>query len=297
MSRANLRNQVLEGLQGSESAMQALLKVDQSHPFFFDHPLDHVPGLLLIEGMAQISQRMAERDGAEGVALRMLEVKFTRYCMLQHPIELRVQPCDTVADGSPLKFVVKVWQQETSRAHGVFEWVSANRLTRWPPAGEYESTTQEVIRCDASSVRKHRIENVMIGVPQQTESMLVAQVLPPHPDNWLADDSHEYLSAIYLLEAFMQSQRYLNGQESRDTKTVAPRLRDSLTGVSIAITQRVAAQARPLIVRPISELTAAKTGRRTQTALFSGQRVSGLAALKSEHVLAECALHSVTVIG
>jgi hypothetical protein len=31
------------------------LIVDESHPYFFDHPCDHVPGMLLLEGCAQLA--------------------------------------------------------------------------------------------------------------------------------------------------------------------------------------------------------------------------------------------------
>ena len=33
----------------------ASLIVDRTHPFFFDHPCDHVPGMLLLEGCAQLA--------------------------------------------------------------------------------------------------------------------------------------------------------------------------------------------------------------------------------------------------
>ena len=31
------------------------LIVDYTHPYFFDHPCDHVPGMLLLEGCAQLA--------------------------------------------------------------------------------------------------------------------------------------------------------------------------------------------------------------------------------------------------
>jgi hypothetical protein len=43
--------------RGSAGAgVEAALIVDPTHPYFFDHPCDHVPGMLLLEGCAQLAQ-------------------------------------------------------------------------------------------------------------------------------------------------------------------------------------------------------------------------------------------------
>ncbi|WP_104088664.1 ScbA/BarX family gamma-butyrolactone biosynthesis protein [Arthrobacter sp. GMC3] len=46
----SIRNVLLGSLLGSQ---RWPLVVDQTHPIFFDHPLDHVPGMLLIEASRQ----------------------------------------------------------------------------------------------------------------------------------------------------------------------------------------------------------------------------------------------------
>ena len=42
----------------ASGTMRATLRVDESHPFFFDHPLDHIPGTLLIEGVWQLLEHL-----------------------------------------------------------------------------------------------------------------------------------------------------------------------------------------------------------------------------------------------
>jgi hypothetical protein len=39
----------------ARSAFVSSLIVDRTHPYFFDHPCDHVPGMLLLEGCAQLA--------------------------------------------------------------------------------------------------------------------------------------------------------------------------------------------------------------------------------------------------
>ncbi|MCX4765703.1 ScbA/BarX family gamma-butyrolactone biosynthesis protein [Streptomyces sp. NBC_01275] len=58
------------------------LRVDTAHPVFFDHPLDHVPGMLLLEAARQAAwlRRTGERPPAAYYAV------FLRYAELDEPI-------------------------------------------------------------------------------------------------------------------------------------------------------------------------------------------------------------------
>ncbi|MFC4498234.1 MULTISPECIES: ScbA/BarX family gamma-butyrolactone biosynthesis protein [Streptomyces] len=58
------------------------LRVDTAHPVFFDHPLDHVPGMLLLEAARQAA-RLRRPDGPSPVAYRAV---FHRYAELDVPI-------------------------------------------------------------------------------------------------------------------------------------------------------------------------------------------------------------------
>ncbi|MFG1796201.1 ScbA/BarX family gamma-butyrolactone biosynthesis protein [Nocardia sp. NPDC049149] len=42
-----------EGARTTDSGMTFLLTFDPAHPFFFDHPMDHVPGMLMLEAARQ----------------------------------------------------------------------------------------------------------------------------------------------------------------------------------------------------------------------------------------------------
>ncbi|MFF5188334.1 ScbA/BarX family gamma-butyrolactone biosynthesis protein [Streptomyces sp. NPDC000345] len=58
------------------------LRVDTAHPVFFDHPLDHVPGMLLLEAARQAALLLGA-DGRSPVAYHAL---FHRYAELDVPI-------------------------------------------------------------------------------------------------------------------------------------------------------------------------------------------------------------------
>jgi hypothetical protein len=72
----------------------APLVIDRSHPFFFDHPLDHVPGLLLIEGTRQagtaISHLFYDVPFDLSFILNWLEVHFTNFAELTSPVAVQM---------------------------------------------------------------------------------------------------------------------------------------------------------------------------------------------------------------
>ncbi|WP_460070618.1 ScbA/BarX family gamma-butyrolactone biosynthesis protein [Streptomyces sp. YKOK-I1] len=58
------------------------LRVDTAHPVFFDHPLDHVPGMLLLEAARQVARLL----GADGRSAVLYHALFHRYAELDEPI-------------------------------------------------------------------------------------------------------------------------------------------------------------------------------------------------------------------
>ena len=61
-------------------AFAASLIVDRTHPYFFDHPCDHVPGMLLLEGCAQLAlSTFREIAGIEAAGISAYDVSFTQF--------------------------------------------------------------------------------------------------------------------------------------------------------------------------------------------------------------------------
>lgn len=68
--------------------------VDRDDPTFFDHPLDHVPGLLLMEALQQAAVAAACRElelEPERVAVHSFEMKFSRIAEFTPEIECTVE--------------------------------------------------------------------------------------------------------------------------------------------------------------------------------------------------------------
>ncbi|MFI0154983.1 ScbA/BarX family gamma-butyrolactone biosynthesis protein [Streptomyces lydicus] len=75
------------------------LRVDTSHPVLFDHPVDHAPGMLMIE-----AARQAAQAATPGLTLpTAMECDFERYAELDAPcwVQARAadEPLTAVADG------------------------------------------------------------------------------------------------------------------------------------------------------------------------------------------------------
>ncbi len=70
------------GATGPGSRRRWPLRVDTAHPVFFDHPVDHVPGMLLLEAARQAAQAALGPDPVQPVAI---ESTFERYAELTLP--------------------------------------------------------------------------------------------------------------------------------------------------------------------------------------------------------------------
>jgi hypothetical protein len=215
--RQRAENQVIMQIQRRENGGRAQLVVDQQHAFFFDHPHDHIPGLLLLEGAHQIAQRLL--PGEKAWFATGLQARFTKYCLFDGPIKL---------DAS-MKLQAGKWCSEVS--------VSQHRVPRATICWQFVGLPPGLLRqppgvnsCEAvdkSRVNKHRVENVMIAQPYPLpQGGVECHALAPHRDNLLADSDGQ-AHPLALLETFMQLQRFLNGTEST-------RLRDVLLGVSMS---------------------------------------------------------------
>ncbi|MFJ9546557.1 ScbA/BarX family gamma-butyrolactone biosynthesis protein [Streptomyces erythrochromogenes] len=105
-------------LSPTSSTHRAQLRADINHPILFDHPVDHAPGMLLLEAVRQASYAAAfPRRGV----LTDMEMQFFRYAELNSPcwIETTVLPDRTAApDGRrlPVRVVARQSGEEVFTA-------------------------------------------------------------------------------------------------------------------------------------------------------------------------------------
>ncbi|MFH8617019.1 ScbA/BarX family gamma-butyrolactone biosynthesis protein [Streptomyces sp. NPDC017979] len=81
------------------------LRVDTAHPTLFDHPLDHVPGMLSLEAVRQAA--VAARADEPAAFLAGLDISFDRYIEFEAPcwLDVRRVPASGVdaADGTAVE--------------------------------------------------------------------------------------------------------------------------------------------------------------------------------------------------
>lgn len=80
---------------GATGSHRWLLRVDGCHPVFFDHPVDHVPGMLLVEAARQAA---VAATGGRGVPIEM-DTEFRKYVEFAEPcwIDADLGPLDRIS--------------------------------------------------------------------------------------------------------------------------------------------------------------------------------------------------------
>lgn len=99
-------NVVISALESAQdnTAITASLFVNTAHPYFFDHPCDHVPGMLLLEACAQLSFgacAQAGRAPSPRMALMAYDMDFTQFVDCHVPTTLSARVLTDEASGSP----------------------------------------------------------------------------------------------------------------------------------------------------------------------------------------------------
>jgi len=80
----------------------ASLMVDNAHPYFFDHPCDHVPGMLLLEGCAQLAlAAFKDTHIVDTAGIAGYDASFTKFveCGIPTLLTARVDAGEHADDG------------------------------------------------------------------------------------------------------------------------------------------------------------------------------------------------------
>ncbi|MFC6083318.1 AfsA-related hotdog domain-containing protein [Sphaerisporangium aureirubrum] len=179
----------------------AVLRVDQDHPFFFDHPLDHVPGMLLVTGLLDLARAAAgARPGGHGVRLSL---RFRRMCELDGPVTLRAEP---VQDGRRDTFAVAAAQHGAPVCAGTIELIPADGD---PPGAAGQGTSVPggdvpVTPIAQELVHRSDVWNVVVGEPVVTRERYEAALVSPPAGHFLLRHGAERYAAEEIVEAGRQ---------------------------------------------------------------------------------------------
>jgi 3-hydroxymyristoyl/3-hydroxydecanoyl-(acyl carrier protein) dehydratase len=118
----------------NNNEFSSFLIVDDTHPYFFDHPCDHVPGMLLLEGCAQLAVAAVSRTTStapEELTVSAYDVNFAQFVEPGHPIVLtaHLKPAGGNTDATLPAVEISIAQQNVVSGATTMSVVSSiNRL-------------------------------------------------------------------------------------------------------------------------------------------------------------------------
>lgn len=187
---------------GPDGTVVVPLHVDETDRCFFDHPLDHIPGMLLVSALLDLVRAEARQQArTAGLDRLRISLSFDRICEPAQPVLLHCTPTRT--DDGPA-WRLRAEQDGSPVCQATF------RLGRTAPAGDeeagdpFDGLAEEDRRrpADAALVHRHLPENVLLGEPRRSE---LAPVLVPPPGHRL----HGGAEGLHTPDALIESGRQL----------------------------------------------------------------------------------------
>jgi hypothetical protein len=168
------------------------LALPLGHPFFFDHPLDHVSGALTICSLLDLADAVAG-PAARGDRL-LLDLRFPAMGTLTDPTELGITPDQRV----PGRWSVTSRQEDVEICGGTLQRVGG--LAR--PGGPALPAREAL--CPKELVHRAAEENIVLGAPVDDGTAITAPVAPPDPGHYLDPDGTGACTARALIESSRQ---------------------------------------------------------------------------------------------
>jgi A-factor biosynthesis hotdog domain len=175
------------------------LRVDRDDPFFFDHPLDHVPGMLLVAGLLDVVR--AAGGGGTDANRVALSLTFATLCELDEATALCATPHAVAPDGQVRAWSVRAVQSGRDVCTGLVSGYRVDPTEITPvPAGA------PVLPADRRLVHRARPENVLIGAPERIAGEYRFPVLPPAAGTFLSRRGR----GGYCVETLIESGRQMS---------------------------------------------------------------------------------------
>ncbi|MGF6330845.1 3-hydroxymyristoyl/3-hydroxydecanoyl-(acyl carrier protein) dehydratase [Pseudomonas sp. BS3782 TE3695] len=190
----NPQNIVIANVQRGPQSLHAQLVVNEAHPYFFDHPLDHIPGILLLEGVLQLIELALPPLSGRVAYVKTLSIKFQQYVQKQGVIDLHLEQ-----DKDPHVFHAKVMQGGKLMCTCILGMTYSSAFETLP-AGEFRAT-----RCrDKALLHKAREENVIVSDMSTFAQGLSVDTLKLPDDHFFQEGDPEHYSMVYFLEVARQ---------------------------------------------------------------------------------------------
>jgi 3-hydroxymyristoyl/3-hydroxydecanoyl-(acyl carrier protein) dehydratase len=187
-------NIVIANVQRGPQSLLAQLVVNEAHPYFFDHPLDHIPGILLLEGVLQLIELAMPPLSGRVAYVKTLNIKFQQYVQKQGAIDLHLEQ-----GKDPQVFNAKVMQAGKLMCTCILG-MAYNSAFETSPAGEFTA-----IRCrDKALLHKAREENIIVSEMSGIAQGLSVDTLKLPDEHIFQEGDPEHYSMVYFLEVARQ---------------------------------------------------------------------------------------------
>lgn len=184
----------------SQNTFNAQLIVDESHPYFFDHPLDHIPGILMMQGVLELFDHAATACFGGDLFISSLDIQFKKICEKSMPVVIELTLPETATD-EPLDCVCDVFQNNKLSAHLA---IQARRVTPQHMMSERDVKKQVIPYGNPAMLHKRKAENVLVSDYILTEGECLFDLVTPPPGHVLRCDSRNIYSMLYILEVTRQ---------------------------------------------------------------------------------------------
>lgn len=189
--------------------METVLVVDEHEPFFFDHPLDHVPGTLQLFGLLDFVRTTSGlRLGCKRGTRLQLSVDFLMFCELGREIRLR---CSEVTNTQPRTWNIQVEQGGREACSGKLTLMNESGNTEARSSFDEHADPGQRLDNDGSDrmpahyVNRANPKNVMIGKSQaDDDGQLQVSMISPCQGHFLQRAEHGGHSVEVLIEAARQ---------------------------------------------------------------------------------------------
>lgn len=188
---------VITPVANRDGQRSAMLLVDQDHPFFFDHPLDHVSGILLVTGLLDLVRSSADPYlGGRGGRRIRFSVKFIKMCELDRRVVLFAEP-GPAKEGTG--WAIRAVQDDKIVCFGSVELVTeVEPPPRWP---QYIGPVTPI---QAPVVHRADPRNVVIGEPAISPGFFDVPLISPEPGHFLLRNGEQRYGVEEIVESGRQ---------------------------------------------------------------------------------------------
>lgn len=196
-------------------ARTAVLVVDQEHPFFFDHPLDHVSGMLQLTGLLDLVRASANPSGRIRPTSRVrVSLKFVKFCALDRRVVLIAEPMRGGKDA----WAVRAVQEGNPVCEGTVELVDEARVLPGRPADDDQGPA-------ITAWLTHRADprNVVLGEPVIAQDSYDVPLIAPPAGHFLRRYGDERYGVEQIIEAGRQlftAATHLAHEQPADTRLI-----------------------------------------------------------------------------